>query len=123
MKNPKTPEDIIILNEETRNLIELIQALDDLPKEIITLRIYGDLSFKEIGQLVEKSENYVRVTFHRTKLNFKKKRGEMMTTDCSIVEDLLPLYTESLLQDETTNGLKAHLENCAECATLAKMSY
>jgi RNA polymerase sigma factor (sigma-70 family) len=74
-ESPQSPEDIIIYSEETRNLVARIQALDDLLQEIVTLRIYGDLSFKEIGQLVQKSENYVRVTFHRAKLTLQKEMG------------------------------------------------
>lgn len=76
-EHPKTPEDQFFINEETRNLIRQIQALDDLRKEIVTLRIYGELSFKEIGQLVQKSENYVRVNFHRTKIQLKREMEGM----------------------------------------------
>lgn len=75
-ENTKSPEDIFIINEATQRLIKQIQSLDDLPKEIVALRIYGELSFKEIGQLVEKSENYVRVTFHRTKLKLQRETEE-----------------------------------------------
>lgn len=74
IESEKSPEDIFLMNEENRNLIQRIQALDDLQKEIVTLRIYGELSFYEIGQLVDKSENYVRVTFHRAKLKLQKDR-------------------------------------------------
>ena len=76
LHNTKSPEDIYLLNEEFRNLIQQIQALDDFQKEIVTLRIYGELSFHEIGQLVEKSENYARVTFHRAKLKLQKDKEE-----------------------------------------------
>ena len=54
-------------------LAHWISQLDDLSKEIMTLRIYGELSFKDIGELVQKSENYIRVTFHRTKLRLQKE--------------------------------------------------
>lgn len=70
----KSVEESYIINEETRSLIKQIQALDDLPKEIVVLRVFGELSFKEIGELVQKSENYVRVTFHRTKLKIQKEK-------------------------------------------------
>lgn len=69
----KSLEEKLIINEETKSLIKQIQALDDLPKEIVVLRAFGELSFKEIGELVHKSENYVRVTFHRTKLKLQKE--------------------------------------------------
>ena len=65
-------EDMLVMNEDTVSLIRQIQALDDLPKEIVVLRAFGELSFSEIGELVGKSENYVRVTFHRTKIKLKQ---------------------------------------------------
>ena len=46
----------------------------------------------------------------------------MMTKYCSIVEDLLPLYNEGLLHDETTAWVEAHLNSCSECAVLANLS-
>lgn len=67
-------EETFITNEETRSLIHQIQALDDLLEEIVVLRAFGELSFKEIGELVGKSENYVRVTYHRTKLKLQKEK-------------------------------------------------
>lgn len=72
----KSLEESYLLNEDTRSLINHIQALDDLPKEIVVLRVFAELSFKEIGELVQKSENYVRVTFHRTKLKLQKESEE-----------------------------------------------
>lgn len=35
--------------------------------------------------------------------------------ECKIVEDLLPLYEENLLQEETTNWVNEHLASCATC--------
>lgn len=69
----KTPEDMLVIAEEVDQLLLKIQQLDDLEKEIVIMRIYGELSFKEIGQLVKRSENYTRVTFHRTKLKLQKE--------------------------------------------------
>lgn len=70
---PVSPEDLYIMKEGNMTLAHWISQLDDLSKEIMTLRIYGELSFKDIGELVQKSENYVRVTFHRTKLRLQKE--------------------------------------------------
>ncbi|MEK3888683.1 RNA polymerase sigma factor [Bacillus sp. FSL K6-3431] len=68
-----TPEDLYIMKEGNRALTKQISQLDNLSKEIATLRIYGELSFKEIGDLLNKSENYARVTFHRTKLKLQRE--------------------------------------------------
>jgi len=53
--------------------IELIDVLKDMQKlpqnmrEVMYLRITGTLSFKEIGEILGKSENWARVNFYRGK--------------------------------------------------------
>lgn len=44
-----------------------------------------------------------------------------MKVDCQIVEDLMPLYAEDLLQDETTNWLENHCEMCESCRKKKEM--
>ncbi|MFK4998854.1 RNA polymerase sigma factor [Bacillus sp. N9] len=70
---PPSPEEIYLSKESESYFFKRLHKLDDLSKEIVTLRIYGELSFKEIGELVKKSENYARVTFHRAKLKLQKE--------------------------------------------------
>jgi len=56
--------------------MESINNLDDNVKEIVLLRIYGELSFSDIGNIINKSENYARVNFHRAKLKIQKELEE-----------------------------------------------
>lgn len=60
-------EDMIISNEEKMELYRKMQKLDELTREVIYLRITGELSFKEIGNILNKTENWARVTFYRGK--------------------------------------------------------
>lgn len=60
-------EEMIISNEEKINLYQKMQKLDNLTREVIYLRITGELSFKEIGNILNKTENWARVTFYRGK--------------------------------------------------------
>ena len=39
-----------------------------------------------------------------------------MKSECSIVQDLLPLYFENMVSENTAAFVKEHLENCSECA-------
>lgn len=39
-----------------------------------------------------------------------------MKNECSVVRDILPLYVENMVSDETDASVKEHLENCPECA-------
>ena len=38
-----------------------------------------------------------------------------MKTECSIVRDLLPLYVEGMLAEQTEKYVSEHLEKCTEC--------
>ena len=61
-------------NENYYTIINEISKLDEINKEIAILRLINDLSFKEIGFITGKSENYCRVSFFR----IKKKLGEVL---------------------------------------------
>ena len=65
-------EDQVISNDEKLTLYKRMQALDEKTREVIYLRITGELSFKEIGDILNKSENWARVTFYRGKLKLKE---------------------------------------------------
>ena len=70
----ETVESIIITQDEKMNLYKKLQNLDEKTREVIYLRITGELSFKEIGIILDKNENWARVTFYRGKN--KLKEGE-----------------------------------------------
>ncbi len=67
-------EDSVILKDEKMALYRKMQELDEKTREVIYLRITGELSFKEIGIILNKTENWARVTFYRGKM--KLKEGE-----------------------------------------------
>ena len=49
-----------------------LHTLDEPYKEVFTLRLFGELSFLQIGNLFEKTESWARVTYHRAKLKLKE---------------------------------------------------
>ncbi|MBQ9341380.1 MAG: sigma-70 family RNA polymerase sigma factor [Lachnospiraceae bacterium] len=58
--------------------VELLKKIHDMEepyKEVIYLRVFGGLSFAEIGEIIGKNENYARVTFYRG----KEKLGKEVT--------------------------------------------
>jgi len=65
-------EEKVILNESKLELYRKIQNLDKQTREVIYLRITGELSFKEIGDILNKTENWSRVTFYRGKQKLKE---------------------------------------------------
>ena len=55
--------------------LDLLRRLHNLPepgREVLYLRIYGGLSFREIGDIFGKTENWARVTCYRTKEKLRK---------------------------------------------------
>ena len=49
-----------------------MQGLDEKTREVLYLRITGELSFKEIGVILNKTENWARLTFYRGKIKLKE---------------------------------------------------
>lgn len=56
-------------------LYKRIQMLDKELKDVVYLRLSGDLSFAEIGEILGKSENWARVSFYRGKQKLMKGEG------------------------------------------------
>ncbi len=54
-----------------------LHALEEPYREVFELRVFGELSFREVGMIFSKTENWARVTYHRARL----KLQERMKTD------------------------------------------
>ena len=67
-----TLEEQVISNDEKISLYKKMQHLDEKTREVMYLRITGELSFKEIGIILNKTENWARVTFYRGKNQLKE---------------------------------------------------
>ena len=52
-----------------------LQELEEPYRKVFELRIFGELSFREIGGICEKTENWARVTYHRAKLKLQNLLG------------------------------------------------
>ena len=50
-----------------------LNELDELYRKVFELRIFGELSFREIGSICDKTENWARVTYHRAKLKLQER--------------------------------------------------
>ena len=55
------------LVEENERLYRSIAELEPETRRVLLMRLKGDLSFREIGELLDRSENWARVTFFRGK--------------------------------------------------------
>ena len=68
-----SPEEETLRREEGRRLRQLLHGLEEPYREVFLWRHYGDLSFREIGQLFGKSENWACVTYHRARGKLRKE--------------------------------------------------
>lgn len=53
-----------------------LHALEEPYKEVFMLRVYGELSFRRIGALFGKTENWACVVFHRAKNKLRIRMEE-----------------------------------------------
>lgn len=63
----ESPENSMILRMEKTTLYKVIHSLPEPMRELVHLRLTGEFSFAEIGQILGKSENWARTTFYRAK--------------------------------------------------------
>lgn len=68
-----SPEASIVHSEDKIALYRIIHLLEEPYKEVFLLRTLGDLSFKEIGEIQLRNENWARVTFYRAKLKLRER--------------------------------------------------
>lgn len=50
-----------------------LNELEEPYRRVFGLRIFGELSFREIGGICEKTENWARVTYHRAKIKLQER--------------------------------------------------
>lgn len=53
-------------------LQELLYELPEMYREVLMWRVYAQLSFRQIGQIFHKSENWACVTYHRARQKLKE---------------------------------------------------
>lgn len=65
--------DDITAKETSLKIHRILHEMEEPYKEVFELRVFGELSFAEIGQIFEKTENWARVTYHRARLKLKER--------------------------------------------------
>ncbi len=59
--------------EDAAVIHKALHRLKDPYKEVFYLRVFGELSFAQIGVIFDKTENWARVTFYRAKIQIKEE--------------------------------------------------
>lgn len=75
MEEAKSEDDLegqYLQNIEKVELFKMLHQMDEITREVMYLRLTGELSFAEIGEILGKTENWARVTFYRGKQKIAK---------------------------------------------------
>ena len=69
-------EEIIYEKEKKLKLFKDMQKLDEKSREVMYLRMVGNLSYEEIGEILGKTANWSRVTFYRAKQKIREENKD-----------------------------------------------
>ena len=69
-------EELILGSISKVKLYKKLQKLDEKTREVMYLRLTGELSFSEIGDILNRNETWARVIFYRGKQKLMKEDRE-----------------------------------------------
>ena len=69
----KTLEQQVADRDSSFRVHTALHAMEEPYKEVFQLRIFGELSFSQIGAIFGKTENWARVTYHRARLKLTER--------------------------------------------------
>ncbi len=59
--------------EDQVEIMKTIRTLPEDTREVMYMRLFGELSFRQIGEVMNKTENWARVTYFRGREKLKKE--------------------------------------------------
>ena len=119
-------EDDLCKKEDKLELFKRIQTLDEITRDVMYLRILGNLDYQEIAEIMGKTANWARVIFFRGKQMRKRRIGHLKRCmvinkkECDIVQDLLFSYNDGILSNTSKELVEKHLKNCDICLNKLK---
>ena len=72
-KTDVTPETSVLSEYGRVEILKKLHQMDETVREVMYLRIFGDLSFAQIGEITGRTENWARVTYYRGKEKLRKE--------------------------------------------------
>ena len=66
-------EENFIAQDQSMRIHTHLHELPEPYKEVFMLRVFGELSFKQIGTIFKKTENWACVTYHRARSKIKER--------------------------------------------------
>lgn len=59
--------------EQMIKIHQILHGLEEPYKEVFQLRIFGELTFKQIAKIFGKTESWARVTYHRARIKMQER--------------------------------------------------
>lgn len=66
-------EEKLAQRSQAMEIHKVLHSLSEPYKEVFSLRTLGELTFREIGMLFGKSENWARVTYYRARVKIREE--------------------------------------------------
>ena len=66
-------EEKLAQRSQAMEIHKVLHRLSEPYKEVFSLRTFGELNFREIRMLFEKSENWARVTYYRARVKIREE--------------------------------------------------
>ena len=70
------PEEQFFDKETAGRIYPLLDRLPEPYKQVFSLRVFGELSFSQIGALLNKTDSWARLTYYRAKKRIKEDLHE-----------------------------------------------
>jgi len=65
-------EESMIDKNDAISIYKILHCLEEPYKEVFTLRVLGELSFKEIADIFNKNDSWARVTYYRARIKIQE---------------------------------------------------
>lgn len=75
-KDDMDVERIVFSSVEAMKVHKILHELEEPYKEVFSLRVFGELSFKQIANVFGKTDNWACVTYHRARKMMLKEMRE-----------------------------------------------
>ena len=72
-KEDGSTEESFLQSETSFEIHRILHSLPEPYKEVFSLRVFGELSFRQIGVLFGKTENWARVTYYRARIKIQEE--------------------------------------------------
>ncbi len=70
------PEAALLRQDAAARVHRILHSLAEPYKEVFSLRVFSELSFKQIASLFGKSDNWACVTYHRARKKIQEEMGD-----------------------------------------------